>query len=81
MTDFACAGFPIIILRKLQVNRRLKFALWGIMGLGILLVTPVINLKASSTHPGRLGLQSAVLSKSSTWVIWRKATLRVLEPF
>jgi hypothetical protein len=40
VTDFACAGFPIVILRKLQINPRTKLALWGIMGLGILYVAP-----------------------------------------
>lgn len=40
VTDFACAGFPVIILRKLQITQRVKIALWGIMGLGVLLVAP-----------------------------------------
>lgn len=38
VTDLVCAGFPIIILRKLKINRRTKYALWVIMGIGLLYV-------------------------------------------
>ncbi|MCJ1466197.1 hypothetical protein MMC07_004816 [Pseudocyphellaria aurata] len=36
LSDLACAGFPIIILWKLRINQRTKYALWFIMGLGLL---------------------------------------------
>ena len=36
VTDFACAAFPIIILRKLKINHRVKLALWAVMSLGVL---------------------------------------------
>ncbi|MCJ1470863.1 hypothetical protein MMC07_009510 [Pseudocyphellaria aurata] len=35
LSDLACAGFPIIILRKLQIDTRNKYALYFIMGLGV----------------------------------------------
>lgn len=36
VSDLACAGFPVIILRKLRISQRSKYGLWFIMGLGIL---------------------------------------------
>ena len=38
VTDLVCAGFPIIILRRLKISRRTKYALWVIMGIGVLYV-------------------------------------------
>ena len=38
-TDFVCALFPILILWKSQMNKRTKYALWAIMGMGVLYVT------------------------------------------
>ncbi len=35
-SDLVCAAFPIIILRKLQMNKRNKYALWCIMSIGLL---------------------------------------------
>ncbi|MCJ1423951.1 hypothetical protein MMC29_001836 [Sticta canariensis] len=35
-TDFVCALFPILILWKSQMNKRTKYALWAIMGMGFL---------------------------------------------
>lgn len=49
VTDFACAGFPIVILRKLQISQRTKLALWGIMGLGILYVASVLRRPRTGT--------------------------------
>ena len=36
LTDFTCAGLPIIIIRNLQIKKSLKVGLSIIMGLGIL---------------------------------------------
>ncbi|KAL9063801.1 MAG: hypothetical protein Q9161_009262 [Pseudevernia consocians] len=36
LTDFTCAGLPVIILRSLQLKKSLKIGLSIVMGLGIL---------------------------------------------
>ena len=36
ISDFVLAGFPIIILRNVRINRRQKILLCGLMGLGLL---------------------------------------------
>lgn len=43
ISDLVCAAFPIIILRKLQINTKSKYALYGIMGIGLLYVTPTFD--------------------------------------
>lgn len=37
-TDIICALLPILILWKSQMNKRVKYALWAIMGVGVLYV-------------------------------------------
>lgn len=41
VTDFVCAAFPIIIMRKLKMNPRVKLALYAVMSLGLLFVITV----------------------------------------
>ena len=38
LSDFTLAAFPILILRKVQINLRLKVGLCCLMGLGVMLV-------------------------------------------
>ena len=41
-TDVVCALLPILILWKSQMNKRVKYALWAIMGVGLLYVHLVV---------------------------------------
>ncbi len=36
LTDLLCAGIPIFVIQRLQMNIRTKFALCFLMGLGVL---------------------------------------------
>lgn len=46
LTDFACAAFPAVLLRKLKIRTQRKVALCILMGLGIITAAVAIAITA-----------------------------------
>lgn len=43
LTDVICAAFPILVLQRLQMNRRKKIGLSIVMSLGLMYVAEIVH--------------------------------------
>ncbi|KAL8682688.1 MAG: hypothetical protein Q9186_001284 [Xanthomendoza sp. 1 TL-2023] len=85
-TDFACAGLPFFVIRKLQMKRSLKIGLSIIMGLGVFTASFSAlriaflhtNYSADVTYDNLINVVTAVLEMNLGIVAASIATLRPL---
>jgi len=69
-TDFVCAGIPILILHRLQINKRTKIALCCLMGVGSL--TAGCAIAKAVTLKG-------IFAADYTWAIRKPAICTIIE--
>ena len=70
LTDFICAAFPIVLLRKLHIRRSSKIALCALMGLGI--ITGAIAI-------ARVATAFEIKDPDLSWVGIPNAMTRIFE--
>lgn len=69
-TDIICAGIPIFILHRLQMNTRTKWALCLLMGLG--------SLTAGCAIAKAVTLEG-VFATDFSWYLWKPAICTIIE--
>ena len=72
VTDLICAGIPILVIHRLQMNNQTKVALYILMGLGVF--TAVCAVIKAITLKG-------VFAEDYTWGFTKPATWAALEQF
>ena len=69
-TDLACAGIPIFVIHRLQLDKPTKIALCGVMGVGALTSTCAI---------AKAVLLKELFEVDYTWAIYKPAICTIIE--